>query len=161
MLVVVSPTPRRMLIELAVGRDAYILDRRYAGCIMPPPRNGTADRASDLIAAAAVLEYLETTKAPDAPEAGRLKDRIRGLVAELITVQNDDGGFPWVAGPRGAKAPSDRMTSVRATWAFARRGRRRRWWIPWRTTAPPTTSPRNSPRSTPPTWRPAPRSCSA
>ena len=44
MLVVISPTLRRMIVELALGHDAYPLDRRMAGCFPIPP-NTTADRA--------------------------------------------------------------------------------------------------------------------
>jgi alpha-2-macroglobulin len=118
MLVVVSPTMRRLLIELALGRDAYIFDRRYSACIFPGPPNTTADRASDLLAATSALSYLRTTRAADAPEASRLGDRIQGLVAELVTVQNEDGGWPWVVSGQGAK-PSDRLSSASALWALA------------------------------------------
>jgi alpha-2-macroglobulin len=119
MLVVVSPTLRRMIVELALGRDAYILDRRLATCILPPPPNTTADRAGDLLAAASALNYLRATRAADAPEAARLVDRIRGLVAELLTLQGEDGGWPWVAGPEPGKRPGDRLTSAQVVTALA------------------------------------------
>ncbi|WZP00456.1 MG2 domain-containing protein [Isosphaeraceae bacterium EP7] len=121
MLVVVSPTVQRMLIELAMQREFMPMPRFVSDRIMPPPSNTLADRASDLIGAAAVLKYLNATKAQDAPEAGRLVGRIRGLVAELITAQNDDGGWPWVAGPiiEGKVRPGDRMTSAHVTLALA------------------------------------------
>ena len=100
MLVVVSPTLRRMLVDLALDRDAYALDRRLATCILPAPPNTTADRASDLLAATSALEYLRSTKRDEAPEALRLSERIRGLVAELIGSQNSDGGWAWVGDGR-------------------------------------------------------------
>ena len=65
-----------------------------------------ADRASDLMAASATLAYLRDTRGAQAAEAGRLASRVQGLVAELITLQDDNGGWPWVA-PRptwGGKA---------------------------------------------------------
>ena len=71
MLVVISPSVRRMLIELAMGEDAYLLKGRAKTCIPEPP--GTiADRAGDLLAAAGssgvpVLEILDAT--PDGEEA--------------------------------------------------------------------------------------------
>ena len=128
MLIAISPTLRRMLIELALGRDAYVLDHRTATCILPPPPDTIAGRAGDLLAATSALGYLQTTRAADAPEAGRLSDRVRGLVAELITLQNADGGWPWVAGlgtPSNrtkATTSSDRATSARAAWALATAG---------------------------------------
>jgi uncharacterized protein YfaS (alpha-2-macroglobulin family)/tetratricopeptide (TPR) repeat protein len=119
MLITLAPTLRRLLIELALGQDFQILSSR----IFPTPPHTTADRASDLLAAASALSYLRTARAGSAPEASRLTDRIRGLVAELIALQNEDGGWPWVGGaghpgPRPAR-PSDRMTSARVAWALA------------------------------------------
>jgi tetratricopeptide (TPR) repeat protein len=119
MLIVVSPSLRRMLIELALGRDFYPLGRRVSALILPPPGNTVADRASDLLAATSALQYLRATKASDAPEAGRLSDRIQGLVSELVTLQNDDGGWPWVGGQPGQARPSDPATSARVAWALA------------------------------------------
>src|SRR5579864_3188164 len=118
MLVVVSPTVRRMLIELALGQDAYPLDHRLTSCILPIPPNTTADRASDLLAATSALTYLRSVRAADAPEASRLGERIGGLVAELVSLQNEDGGWPWVAGTQGQK-PSERMSSAHVVWALA------------------------------------------
>ena len=118
MLIVVSPTVRRMLIELALGHEAFPLRGRIASCFVRPP-DTIADRAGDLLAASAALSYLQTTKATNAPEALRLTDQIRGLAAELITSQNEDGGWPWVAGSPGRPTPSDRLTSARVVWALA------------------------------------------
>ena len=121
MLVVVSPTLRRMLVELALGRDAYPLSRRVRTCILPPPPDTTADRASDLLAATSALAYLRTVRAADAPEAVRLTERIRGLVAELIAAP--ERGRRLALGRRreveGKAAPSDRLTSARVVWALA------------------------------------------
>lgn len=119
MIVALSPGLRRLLIELALGRDFFILSPRAARCIFPPPPSTTADRASDLLAAASALAYLKQAGGADAPEAGRLADRIRGLVGELITLQNDDGGWPWVVGGDTQSGPSDRLASARALWALA------------------------------------------
>ena len=121
MLVVLSPTMKRILVELALGRDFYVLNDRADRCIFPPAPNTIADRASELLAATSALSYLSTTpKASAAPEASRLAERIRGLVSELVSLQADDGGWPWVAAPlKGAPLPSDRLTSARALWALA------------------------------------------
>jgi alpha-2-macroglobulin len=130
LLIVVSPTLERMLVELALGNDATLL-RNEPGlnsskCIIPSP-NTTADRAADLLAATSALRYLRETKASAAPEAQRLNQRAQGLVAGLIAAQEPDGGWPWVSGdprPRsGQNAPaapaSERLTSAAVVWALA------------------------------------------
>ncbi|HZW33519.1 MAG TPA: hypothetical protein VFF52_22560, partial [Isosphaeraceae bacterium] len=126
MVISVSPTLRRMLIELALGHEVVPLHSRAAARIFPPPHT-TIDRASDLLAATSALGYLRNGRATAAPEAQRLTDRIRGLVAELVAAQNPDGGWPWIAGPRSLQvanrpAPSshsDRLTSAAVVWALA------------------------------------------
>ncbi len=116
----VAPTLRRLLIELALGRDAHPGPApRNAAIRWPIEPDTVADRASDLIAATSALAYLREARTPEAPEAARLSDRIRGLVAELITTQNDDGGWPWVAARPGGKRPaSDRLASAHAAFAL-------------------------------------------
>jgi len=124
LLVVVAPTVRRMLVELALGRDAYALDRPFSACLIAPFRT-VSDDAGDLLAAASVLECLRSPARAMAPPPGageeviRLTDRARGLVSALTTLQNDDGGWPWVAGTGAEKRPSDRLTSARVAFALA------------------------------------------
>jgi uncharacterized protein YfaS (alpha-2-macroglobulin family)/TolA-binding protein len=118
MLIVLSPTVRRMIVELALGRDAFPLLRDQRTCLPLPP-DTLADRASDLIASASALAYLRAIKGADAPEAARLGDRIRGIAAELVTLQNEDGGWPWVAGTAGQDRPSERLTAARVVWGLA------------------------------------------
>lgn len=116
MLIVLSPSTRRMLIELALGRDYFPSERSIASRIVPPMPRTTADKASDLLAAASALSYLRATHATDAPEAARLGDQISGLVTELIASQCEDGGWSWVPGPGKA---GDRMTTAHVSWALA------------------------------------------
>ncbi len=116
-----------MIVELALDEiGPYPLARYDRNLVSPcpiPPQT-IADRASDLLAASAALDYLRAVKADRAPEAARLSARIQALASELITLQNDDGGWPWVAPDpsTGRKAPSDRMTSALAARAFAAAG---------------------------------------
>ncbi len=117
----VAPTLRRLLIELALGRDSFPLPMERSGRLIcwPVPPDTIADRASDLLAAASALAYLREARTPDAPEAARLADRIRGLVAELVTAQNDDGGWPWVGAREGRGKPaSHRLASAQAACAL-------------------------------------------
>jgi tetratricopeptide (TPR) repeat protein len=130
MLITLSPTVQRMLVELALGRDvmplrdALLFDT--ATRCLPPPTNTTADRAAELLAATSVLGYLRDVRAA-APEAQRLTERIQGLVTELIAAQNQDGGWPWVTAGlepmntpnRPPGHPSDRLTSAAVFWALA------------------------------------------
>jgi tetratricopeptide (TPR) repeat protein len=120
MLIVLAPSLRRLVVELALGRDAYILDPRLERCILPPIPSTTADRASELLAAAAALQYVRGIGGAEAPEAVRLTERVRAGVGELVTLQNDDGGWPWVppAAP-GQQLPSERHASAMALWALA------------------------------------------
>ena len=126
MLITVSPTIQRMLIELALGGDDLMgspYDSRLLFCT-PPATNTIADRAADLLATASVLGYLRDVRATAAPEAQRLTERIQSLVSELVAAQNQDGGWPWVSD--GSAIPnrpqnqhSDRLTSAAVFWALA------------------------------------------
>ena len=129
MLIVLSPTLERMLIELALGDEAYpandILSSNSTKRIWPPCET-TADRAADLLAATGALQYLRTPGAAAAPEAERLTHRVRGLVSSLIAAQNQDGGWSWVSRspvplptPNEPAEGSDRLTSAAVVWALA------------------------------------------
>ena len=127
MMIVISPTLERMIVELALGRDFSILSSTANCRIMPPPAGTTADRAADLLAATSALSYLRTTRSSGTPDAQRVSDRIQGLVAELIAAQNEDGGWPWVSSGlkstgnpnQPAALASDRLTSASVLWALA------------------------------------------
>ncbi|MDB5352249.1 MAG: large extracellular alpha-helical protein [Planctomycetota bacterium] len=114
MVIVVSPSVRRLLVERALDSGGSFFESRCG--TMPP--NTTSDRASDLLGAAAVLTYLRTTQAAGGPESERLIGRIRGLVSELITLQNEDGGWPWVAGSTDKRA-SERLATADVVAALA------------------------------------------
>ena len=126
MVIVISPTLERMIVELALGRDISDLLANTNCRIMPPPSGTTADRAAELVAATSALSYLRSTRASGTPDAKRVADRIGGLVTELIAAQNEDGGWPWVSSgmqPRvnpnqQPSLPSDRRASASALWAL-------------------------------------------
>ncbi|WP_422927196.1 MG2 domain-containing protein [Singulisphaera sp. PoT] len=123
MLIVLSPTLKRMLIELALGQEFFPLNARVNTCIFPPPPSTTVDRASDLLAATQALRYLKAAGSAEPSEAHRLTSKIQGLVAELTSIQNDDGGWSWVIGRKAigsqSATPSDRITSAHVVWALA------------------------------------------
>jgi tetratricopeptide (TPR) repeat protein len=122
MMIVISPSLERMLVELAMGQDTTIFASGVNCRFSPPSPSTTADRAADLLAATSALGYLRASRSGGTPDAQRLSGRIQGLVAELIAAQNEDGGWPWVgAGPApGPNAvPSDRLATAAVLWALA------------------------------------------
>jgi uncharacterized protein YfaS (alpha-2-macroglobulin family)/TolA-binding protein len=120
MLIVLSPSRRRMLIELALDREAIPVDARFATCVFPDAPPTTADRAADLLAAASAFEYHRAIGAREAPEALRLTQRIQELVAELVSLQTGQGGWAWIGGgPENKRPDPDRLTSARVAWALA------------------------------------------
>jgi len=118
MLVTIAPTTGRLLLETALGADSLTAEARRSACVPPGRADTTADRASDLLAAVSALRYLRAVAAGEDDGAARLADRARGLVAGLVATQNEDGGWPWVAGGRPAP-PSDPEVSARVVWALS------------------------------------------
>jgi TolA-binding protein len=130
MLIALSPTLERMLIELALGNDLSrpvdpLLSNR-ATCLIPPPIT-LSDRAADLLAVTSAINYLHTSRSTAAAEAARLGARARDLASGLIAAQNPDGGWSWVAAeatinadPNNAPANhSNRLTTAAVVWALA------------------------------------------
>ena len=132
MLIALSPSLRRMLIELALGRDAtsptaIVLARiRTPARILPPPTNTTADRAAELLAATSALRYLREARAAAAPEAaaadrtdpgpGRRTDR-RAESRRRLALGGDPSAAQDVEST--ARPVSDRLTSAAVVWALA------------------------------------------
>lgn len=119
MLIELSPSVRRLIFELALGRQAYPLDVRLDRCIFPPPPTTTIDRASDLLATASAIGYLRSLQGVAAPEASRLGDQARALVGELTSLQAEDGGWPLVPAAADKKGVGEPVTTARAYWALA------------------------------------------
>ena len=125
MQIQLAPTLDRLVVELALGQGYVIYERpaptlRSNRLIWPPIAiDTTADRAADLLAAVSALTYLGDVRSTDAAEATRLRDRARSLIAELVAVQNQDGGWPWVAPRVGQpRVGSDRRAASAAAWAI-------------------------------------------
>jgi outer membrane protein assembly factor BamD (BamD/ComL family) len=98
MMVSISPTLQRQVLEAALGAEVWPMPRDRWTCVLPPVGDTTSDRAADLLSATSALTYLrQIGGASTAIDQSRLVDRIRGLVAELTTRQNGDGGWPIVA----------------------------------------------------------------
>ncbi len=128
--IAIAPTVRRMLVELALGSPIGVQplasDLDSLSRWLAPPTSTTADRASELLAAASVLSYLRDVQAGEAPEAVRLVDRIRSLVSELSASQTPDGAWPWISAglipEANGKRPipdHDWRTSAAVVWAMA------------------------------------------
>jgi len=122
MTITLAPSIQRMIIELALGASPIVPLPRSESAFprIAPPLPGTvADRASDLLAATSALAYLRRVGGSEAPEASRLSSRAQGLVSELVAIQNEDGGWPWVAARPEAPCPSDPLTTARVVWALS------------------------------------------
>jgi outer membrane protein assembly factor BamD (BamD/ComL family) len=118
MVIVLSPSQERMIIELALGHSAIPIDWLAQRCL-PPPDNSVANRAGELIAASAALRYVKSIENNAAPEAERLANRIRGLVSELVVAQNEEGGWPWINSRDENQRGTHVLTSARALWALS------------------------------------------
>jgi len=129
MRIQLAPTLDRLVVELAMGRNYFICDgdRSNAkkdmadpGFIYPPISiDTTADRASDLLAATSALAYLRDVRSTNSEESTRVRDRARGLISELVSTQNRDGGWAWVAPRSGQnRSGSDRIASSMVAWSL-------------------------------------------
>ncbi|MFM7132566.1 MAG: hypothetical protein ACKO0V_24750 [bacterium] len=118
MMVSLSPTLERQVLEAALGAELWPMPRDRWSCIMPPPWNTTADRAADLMATSAAIGYLRQIGGANTVDQARLASRVRGLVAELVSRQNDDGGWPLTGqGPVKLANPQNNLTSDPSTSA--------------------------------------------
>ena len=108
MLIVLSPTLERMLIELALGDDAYPaierLEHRTRRADLCRRPYTTADRAADLLAATVgACSICATPARPPRPRPQRLTGAIQGLVAALD--RRAEPGWRLALGQRRSRAP--------------------------------------------------------
>ena len=131
MLIVVSPSLERMIIEMAVGEDAYPVLRNAsanaARRICYPPPFTTADRAAELLAATSALQYLRSTRAAGAaPSAAAFAAGSIARGGDRLVAESRRGlglgerRIDTAAGTKRASAPaSDRLASAAVVWALA------------------------------------------
>lgn len=118
MVVTLAPTANRLVLEIALGAGNVPDPILYGRCV-PPMFPTVADRASDLLAAVVALDHLRAANLGDAPDAARLRSRALSLVSELVGLQTNDGGWPWIGARAGAGQPSHPDTTAIAYWALA------------------------------------------
>lgn len=103
----VGPNFQRSLIDAALGAAPG------PRCVYPAPTPWGRSTASELLAAAAALEYAQRVNAP-AADSQRLARRARSLVTALVVSQRDDGGWS----PRAGQKESQWANSARSFWAL-------------------------------------------
>jgi tetratricopeptide (TPR) repeat protein len=124
--VAVGSSMQRWLIEeaLETGERWDVIERSYRCWQVAPPRSH-ADTASGLLGCLYGADYLRSQEATErrsdgATEGGAemrlLDERAAGLIAQLLSAQNDDGGWAWT----GKDKPSDPWTSAHIAWALGK-----------------------------------------
>ncbi len=110
---------RRWLVEEALwtGPRWCGIEGSYQSWRIAPPRTH-ADTASSLLAALYAAGYVKDRTGPDAEgnAAMQLDERVNGLVAQLLSVQDDDGAWSWAGQARDA----DVWTTAHAAWALGK-----------------------------------------
>ncbi len=119
--VAVGSSMQRWLIEEALERGprwAFIEKSLNSRRLVPPRTH--ADTASSLLACLYASDYLRAQQADGAGDGGAdtrlLNERIAGLIAQLLSAQKDDGGWPWC----GKDAAPDVWTTAQAAWAIGK-----------------------------------------
>ena len=117
--VAVGPSMQRWLIEEALERGARweLVERSYSSWMVTPPRTH-ADSASTLLGCLYVSDYVQGLNEGGAGTADMelLNGRAAGLIAQLLSAQNDDGGWGWC----GRAAKSDAWATSHVSWAIGK-----------------------------------------
>ncbi|MGD8452314.1 MAG: tetratricopeptide repeat protein [Phycisphaerae bacterium] len=118
--VAVGPSLQRWLIEEALesGPRWQYIEHQLSCSRIAPPRTH-ADAASGLLACLYAEDYVRA-RAADGEDGGAdarlLSERSAGLIAQLLSAQNDDGGWAW----SGKQARSDPWTTAHVAWALGK-----------------------------------------
>lgn len=116
--IAVGPGMQRWLVEeaLETGPRWGRIEASYRGWQVAPPR-AHADAASSLLGCLYAVDYLRSRGGADAAgDLRQLGDRAASLAAQLLSAQNDDGGWPWC----GKAGPSDPWSSAQIAWALGK-----------------------------------------
>jgi uncharacterized protein YfaS (alpha-2-macroglobulin family)/outer membrane protein assembly factor BamD (BamD/ComL family) len=109
--ILIGGSVNRSLLDAVLGGQAEILYR----CGVPA--NGLERAASDILGGVALLEMIGATRQSDTPEAQALSGKISSAISQIVSAQQDAGGWSW--GSRAADATPDRYLSSRIVWALA------------------------------------------
>lgn len=118
--IAVGPSMPRWIIDEALesGPRWESIDAKLSCLRVIAPRT-TADTASTLVGALYAWNYARSRDHddPSSVDVPLLRERIAGLVAQLVATQQQDGGWPWSG---GAGKPSNLWTSSQVAWALGR-----------------------------------------
>ncbi|HJS07912.1 MAG TPA: MG2 domain-containing protein, partial [Pirellulales bacterium] len=107
--IIIGPTVERSLLDIVLGAPSP--SQVYFATIA----SGLDVTTSDLMASLALQKLLGETRDKLAPQAQALDARIRTAVSQLVSSQQDDGGWTW----SGHGSTSHRFSSARVVWALA------------------------------------------
>ena len=107
--ILIGPTIEQSLLDIVFGAapDCQLDAARFA--------SGIDTATSDLMASLALQKMIAATRNANGPQSQALDARIRSSLSQLISSQQDDGGWTWTGHGTG----SHRFTSARVVWALA------------------------------------------
>ena len=107
--ILIGPTIEQSLLDIVFGAapDCQLDAVRFA--------SGIDTATSDLMASLALQKMIAATRNANGPQSQALDARIRSSLSQLISSQQDDGGWTWTGHGKG----SHRFTSARVVWALA------------------------------------------
>lgn len=111
MEILIGANLNRSLLESVLGEGLYPILR----CGLPTASQ-IERSVSDLMGGVALLEMVGESLDQNAPEGLSLKNRINAAVAQLVSSQQDKGGWAWSGNPT---SDPDTSLSARVVWALS------------------------------------------
>jgi hypothetical protein len=107
--ILVGPTAERSLLDIVLTPACW--------CQLEASRmaSGMETLSSDLLASVSLQKLLQGSRQAEGPDAQAIAARIRGAIGQLISDQDNDGGWSWT----GRVDRSDPIISARAVWALS------------------------------------------